>query len=1607
MKIVRDTPGERLTFEGGAPAPAPRGRPRVPGRGSFPSSGPPRAWPSPCSGAKSSTWAAPWPRASWPCSWGLPLQPLRPPPEPGAVPRRLRPHGRRGASRAPAARGRRRARAGVPLDRLRGLTLRTVTAVSRLQALSDADAAKGKGLQLVLRVARSESGDRQETVDLTLGSRSLTRSRRWSTSPIGSAPRAASRSRRWFATTPRPWRSSCRPPERQALPPYPGTSPRPITRATRWPRPLGRPSPTRRSRLSSRRPFPAIIGCASTSPEIAWCLRKPWGFAAVGCLPFTLLVLAGPLIFFTARFTTPVEWPMRLFVSAFMGVFGVILGGMAMVMVHSALPRRVTFDWSVGTGLRSRHREVRSGLLGHRGPRASTGPPRLEHQEQHDPLALLLPPPADPEGRRKAPSPSPWWRRPSSGTTPTRGTGRPCPWPPSWPTPWEWRGASPKAEARIGRPGPSARIPESYLAASPTAERSAFHEPCPFPRGPAPPVDRRPGPDPGVPRCPLRHRAPKGASRCGAPSSGCSSWASTAWTRRSRSKFMDEGKLPNLKTARRGGHLPRRSRSTQPSESPVAWASFATGVNPGKHNIFDFLVRDFDDLHPRPRHGQEGAARVPLGLASRPSAPKITSTRGGTSFWVHAAARRRQERRPHRARDLPARGGRTTARCSAGLPLPDIRGTLGTFYYWATDLSSFEEGNTEFGGYLKRLLFDGGVAETLLRGPENPILKQEEAALKAKKKAGALSETEQARLEELATGKDINVPDERALDRGLGRRPTSRSRAQKLDPQGRRVERLGAAHLQDQRRSSSVHGMTQFYVLEADRELQIYGSPVNMDPRNPPIPISQARRLLGASSPSRSASTARSAGPIGRQAAQRGPARRGRVPLRLATRPWTTARRSSSRASSTDDWDLFVAAIETTDRVSHMMWRLIDPKHPMYDKDAGREVRRRDREGLPARRRPRGPAAARSCPKDAVFMVMSDHGFHSFRREREPQHLAGAERLHGVRGPAGREEEPGRPLRPRPVLGRRRLDARPRPTRWASARSTSTCGPRGAGDRLGGRGVQGAAGRDRGQARWRSRTPTTGEQVLRAVYKRDDIYKGEYLQNAPDLQVGFNDGYRVGWQDTLGGVRRAVVENNNRKWSGDHCATATEISGGVFFSNRKISTDDAAHHGPGAHDPEAARGARCPRTWTASRSDVKAAASSSSRLPARAPAAALAARPGAPRRPRGRRPSRRPRPGAPRPTSACGRSRSAGGPRARARAAARPGEEPARRGRARSSWRCGCAARSSREIQLVPAAHAARSSTRPLKRVQRARGEPRRRRGPLLAARARALYKLGELSYLRMLLSVDQPVGHLPRLPLRDAPWPAATTSAWRASARDLARPRRRAARTLEKRTQEALALRTELERPRRNLDARPPAQDRAADLARGEEGDARRLRPGAGGGRGASCSQLLAGPGRAATWPCPSPPSGARCPGRRAGRVRVALRPPQAPALRHLHHPERHRDRGPRRTRRWPPSTRARWSSPTASRATASWSSSTTAASTTRSTPTSREAAVQVGQKVAAGEVLGTAGPRASTARASTSRCASRAGPRTRWSGSEPSRPDARSRLRDFHELRSPAPLY
>ena len=115
------------------------------------------------------------------------------------------------------------------------------------------------------------------------------------------------------------------------------------------------------------------------------------------------------------------------------------------------------------------------------------------------------------------------------------------------------------------------------------------------------------------------------------------------------------------------------------------------------------------------------------------SRPKLTSIRGGTSFWVtagNAGVRSSMLTVPvtFPPEDVP------NGELLSGLPLPDIRGTMGTFNYFGTDLSRYEEGNTEMGGILKRLVFDGDTAQTELVGPPNPIVKQQLREVRAKRR---------------------------------------------------------------------------------------------------------------------------------------------------------------------------------------------------------------------------------------------------------------------------------------------------------------------------------------------------------------------------------------------------------------------------------------------------------------------------------------------------------------------------------------------------------------------------------------------------------------------------------------------------------------------------------------------------------------------------------------------------------------------------------------------------------------------------------------------------------------------------------------------------------
>ena len=87
-----------------------------------------------------------------------------------------------------------------------------------------------------------------------------------------------------------------------------------------------------------------------------------------------------------------------------------------------------------------------------------------------------------------------------------------------------------------------------------------------------------------------------------------------------------------------------------------------------------------------------------------------------------------------------------------------------------------------------------------------------------------------------------------------------------------------------------------------------------------------------------------------------------------------------------------------------------------------------------------------------------------------------------------------------------------------------------------------------------------GAAPIRNVYATADLYRGPYLDAAPDFIVGYNEGYRCAWEGAVGKVADRVIEDNDKAWSGDHCVDPVLVPG-VLFSNRKIDAAD-----PGIED---------------------------------------------------------------------------------------------------------------------------------------------------------------------------------------------------------------------------------------------------------------------------------------------------------------------------------------------------------------------------------------------------------------------------------------------------------
>ena len=610
-------------------------------------------------------------------------------------------------------------------------------------------------------------------------------------------------------------------------------------------------------------------------------------------------------------------------------------------------------------------------------------------------------------------------------------------------------------------------------------------------------------------------------------------------------KWMDEGRLPNFsKLAQGGGMFPLQT--THSPESPTAWASFATGVNAGKHNIYDFLVRDTASYLPD------------LGMVTRTppkflfnyfpiSKPKIASTRGGTSFWVTAGRQGVRSDILTVPVTFPPEDVEHGSLLS-GLPLPDIRGTMGTFSYYATDLSRYEEGNTEMGGILKRLVFEGDTATSELEGPPSPIVRQKIEAIR--RRGPALSDSDKAQLAELQAVQDVRVPFTIQWNRAAKRATIS------MDGQTIELEQGKWTPWIDLTFKVNfivrLHGMVQMLLMNAGSELQLYVSPVNFKPDQPPVPISSPAafsadlykaignyRTLGWAE----ATWALNEGRMDEKTFMDD------LMVAFDDRAKVILNRLDAR-----DWDLLVGVIESTDRVQHMMWRLIDPQHPLYDAgmaaqfgDSIERVYRKADDFV-------GEVVKRAGPGVPV-MIVSDHGFHSWRKAVNLNTWLVQNGYMALKG-----QQPG---------DKKLADLFGGGTFWENVDWTRTRAyAMGIGQiyfNLRGRESQGivSPGAEAAtlaaelSARLLTLTdPEDGAPIIRAVYKRDDIYNGPFIHNASELQVGMHDGYRVSWQTTLGGSPPGIVYKNDRKWSADHGGYDYAITSGIFVTSRPINTKE-------------------------------------------------------------------------------------------------------------------------------------------------------------------------------------------------------------------------------------------------------------------------------------------------------------------------------------------------------------------------------------------------------------------------------------------------------------------
>ena len=579
-------------------------------------------------------------------------------------------------------------------------------------------------------------------------------------------------------------------------------------------------------------------------------------------------------------------------------------------------------------------------------------------------------------------------------------------------------------------------------------------------------------------------------------------------------QYMREGLLPNFARLReKGTFVPLDT--TLLAESPVAWTSFQTGCNPGKHRIFDFLVPNRQShlpelcsarVDPPKRTLPLGPFRIPLGK------PVIQAGRRSQPFWKILGDHGIFSTVLRVPITFPAE--KFNGVLLSAMSVPDLNGSQGTYYYFSNDGAEEADGGLAAhmaSGERIRLDVTDGVGRAAIPGPENSL----------RANAEQLSIPFEVRI----TGNDAELRIDHA-SYTLTRR--------EYTPWIELGFKAGPGF--------TVRGIVRFYLLETSPHIKLYMTPINIDPDKPALPISHpftyAVYLSKTQGRYATLGLAEDTSALNEDVVDED------AFLKQTYLIHEEREQMFFDAIDKTNRGAVVCVFDITDRLQHMFFRHLDENHPA---NRGRD-NTTHRDAIRTLYQQMDDLVGRTVDRlddDTVLIVMSDHGFKPFRRGVNLNSWLYKQGFLALKngGPTGADMF--------------------QDVDWSRSKAYAV-GFGGIYINQTGREAQGIVEPGEETARVKREISDRLRQLydekeqthpVREVYDSSEVYSGPYVGEAPDLIVGFQPGHRVGWSSVTGGVSEEEIEDNVRPWSGDHNFNPPDVPG-MLFVNRKIEASN-------------------------------------------------------------------------------------------------------------------------------------------------------------------------------------------------------------------------------------------------------------------------------------------------------------------------------------------------------------------------------------------------------------------------------------------------------------------